>query len=489
MKTTRWAVLAAAGIGVAAVVWGCGGKQAGDGATARVGPFQVDVSNRPEKPIVGDNTLVITVRDSTGTPVRGATVAAVVSMPAMGAMPYMESRGSVVETKPGVYEASYGIQMQGDWDADVRIRAADGRQGEAGLRLSTTRGGLAFTDAATSAAAAGAADTATAAADTVGDLVGIRLDVVRRQEIGVTTEAVAARDLDATILAAGRVAYDETRRADVAPKFGGWARDVRVDYTGSPVRKGETLLTVYSPALFAAEQEYLEALKAGNDADLAQAARQRLLLWDVPASTLDAIASSGKPLEAVPIVAPVGGVVVEKNVVEGSAFSPGTVLYRIAPIDPVWVIASVYQYELPLVRTGMEAGIQVAYLPGASRTGRVSYVNPYLDPSTRTGEVRIDVRNPTGDLKPGMYVDVLLHRSLGKRLAVPESAVLYAGERRIVFVDMGDGRLVPRDVTLGAKAGDWFEVERGLEAGDVVVTSGNFLVAAESRLKAAAHAR
>lgn len=484
MKRLRTAAALAAGIALALVAWGCGGRGVVVVAS-RVGPFQVSASNRPAKPIVGDNRLVLVVRDSTGAPVRGASVAVVVTMPAMGAMPAMESRGKVAETRPGVYEAAYGLQMQGDWDVGVRIAAAGGRTAEAGLRLSTTRSGLSFADEGSGDAGTGAV----VPADTLGDLAEVRLDAARRQEIGVTTAPVGARDLDATIEAAGRVAYDETRRAEISPKFGGWARNVSVDYTGSPVRKGETLLTVYSPEILAAEQELLEALRSGTDSDLAQAARQRLRLWDVPEATLDAIASSGRPLEAVPIVAPVSGVVVEKNVVEGSSFMAGTVLYKIAPVDPVWVIASVYQYELPLVRAGMEASIRVDYLPGASRTGRVSYVNPYLDPATRTGEVRIDVPNPGGDLKPGMYVDVALHRSLGKRLAVPEAAVLYAGERRVVFVDLGDGRLAPRDVTLGVKAGPWFEVRGGLRAGDVVVTSGNFLVAAESRLHAAAQSR
>lgn len=483
MKRRRKAVVLAAGIALALLAWGCGDRGAGGRAESRMGPFQVSVANRPAKPVVGDNKLIVVVRDSTGAPVRGAAVAAVVSMAAMGAMPAMESRGKIAETKPGVYEAAYGLQMQGDWDVEIRIDAA-GRRAEAGLRLSTTRGGLAFTDAGAPAMA----DVA-GAADTLGDLAEIRLDSGRRQEIGVTTAPIEMRDLDATIEAAGRVAYDETRRAEIAPKFGGWARKVTVDYTGSPVRKGETLLTVYSPEILAAEQEYLESLKSGTDSDLAQAARQRLRLWDVPAATLDAIASSGKPLEEIPIVAPVSGVVLEKNVVEGSSFAAGAILYKLAPVDPVWVVASVYQYELPLVRAGMEATIRLDYLPGASRTGRVSYVNPYLDPMTRTGEVRIDARNPDAQLKPGMYVNVSLHRSIGKRLAVPEAAVLYAGERRVVFVDLGDGRLAPRDVTLGIKAGSWFEVKGGLRAGDVVVTSGNFLVAAESRLRAAAQAR
>ena len=164
----------------------------------------------------------------------------------------------------------------------------------------------------------------------------------------------------------------------------------------------------------------------------------------------------------------------------------GQTLYKIAPIHPVWVMANVYPYELPLVRPGMAATILTPFLPEQSRRGRVAYVNPYLDPETRTAQVRIEAPNVRGDLRPDMFLDVALESSLGKRLAVPESAVLYVGDRKIVFVDLGDGRLAPRDVTLGAKAGEYYEVLGGLTKGEIVVTSGNFLVAAESRLKSAA---
>jgi len=163
----------------------------------------------------------------------------------------------------------------------------------------------------------------------------------------------------------------------------------------------------------------------------------------------------------------------------------GQLLYKIAPIHPVWVVASVYQYELALVRSGMAAVIETPFLPERSRNGRVSYVNPFLDPNTRTGEVRVTVPNARGDLKPGMFVDVMLERDLGTRLAIPTSAVLYEGDRSIVFVDLGPAGFAPREVALGTKAGDYVEVKAGIAPGDEIVTSGNFLIAAESKLKAA----
>ena len=323
----------------------------------------------------------------------------------------------------------------------------------------------------------------------------INIDAARRQEIGIRTAPVQVRTLSATVRAVGRVAYDETRQAEVTLKFSGYVRDLRVDFTERPVRAGEVLFTAYSPELWSAQQEYIEALRVAGDSslavhgppetELALAARRRLELWDITPGEIQQIAREGKPREAIPIVAPASGVVTEKNVYRGSAFTPGQVLYKIAPLDPAWVLASVYQVDLPLLKVGMLATLANPYLDERSRHGRVSFISPALQAETRTGQVRVEVPNPRGDLKPGMFVNVELAVALGKRLAVPESAVLPTGDRRVVFVDLGNGRLEPRDVQLGARAGDYFEVLSGLKPGEVVVTSGNFLVAAESKLKSA----
>jgi Cu(I)/Ag(I) efflux system membrane fusion protein len=179
-------------------------------------------------------------------------------------------------------------------------------------------------------------------------------------------------------------------------------------------------------------------------------------------------------------------VVTEKNVVQGSPFQAGQVLFRIAPLDPVWIIASIPQQDAGFVRSGMTATIRDPYQSAAGRRGRVSFVYPSLDSMTRTAEVRIETRNPDGRLQPGTFVDVELVTASLQRLAVPESAVLPTGERHVVFVDLGDGRLAPREVQVGARAGGYYEVLAGLSAGEVVVTSGNFLVAAESKLRSAA---
>lgn len=488
------------------VLAGCARKSATTARTEarQIGVFRIAVENRPARPVVGDNRLIVTIRDAAGKPVVGATIEMAAVMEAMGTMPRMQSNGVVTESGPGEYGIRYGLSMAGEWDLNLAIRAPDGAQAVASWRLSTSTEEVAFSAGTPPPGAAPTPSASPGASGTV-PIPGfgpVLLDDVRRQSIGLRTAVVGSRPIRATIRAAGKVAYDETRRSEVSLKFGGWIRRIHVDYTGRVVRKGEPLVSVYSPELLSAQQEFLLALRplsatggmtgmessnreAGPDPELAAAARQRLRLWDITPEQIDAIARSGKPLEAVPIVAPASGVVVEKNVVEGSSFMAGQILYKLAPIHPVWVLASVYQFELPLVRSGMTAVIETPFLPNRSRTGRVSYVTPYLDPSTRTGEVRVTVSNPQGDLKPGMFVDVMLERDLGSRVAIPVGAVLYEGDRSIVFVDLGPAGLVPREVALGAKAGDYVEVKAGLGPGDVIVTSGNFLVAAESKLKAA----
>ena len=494
------------------------GEGAGKAAMQAVGGLQIGVASTPDPPRTGDNALAIVVQDAAGKPVRGAAVDAVVSMPAMGAMPYMESRGKVKEVKPGVYRAEYGVAMNGEWDVNIRVRPKDGATVEAAYRLSTSTNGLAFASGTPSVGrdqpagsmpgmagmpgmpgmpAAGSGQEQPSPGVGMESTPGtISIAAARRQEIGIRTAPVQVRDLSTTVRAVGRVAYDETRQAEVALKFSGWVRDLRADFTGRSVHAGEVLFTAYSPELWSAQQEYIEALRAASDSsmavdrqsetELAIAARRRLQLWDITPAEIQQIAREGKPREALPIVAPVSGVVTEKNVVRGSPFTAGQVLYKIAPLDPAWVIASIYQVDLPLLRGGMPAVLTNPYLDERSRHGSVSFIYPSLQAETRTGQVRIEVPNPRGDLKPGMFVNVELEVSLGRRLAVPESAVLPTGERRVVFVDVGDGRLAPRDVQLGARAGDYFEVLSGLKPGEVVVTSGNFLVAAESKLKSAA---
>jgi len=317
----------------------------------------------------------------------------------------------------------------------------------------------------------------------------IVVDPARRDQLGVHMAKVVRAPLSRSIRAVGRIAYDEKRLEDVTLKLGGFISKLHVSETGQPVAKGQLLFTLYSPELFAAQQEYLLARGSRGDADggrgdyLVRAAEKKLELWGLARGELDALAQRGKPLEDMPFYSPASGYVIEKKVVEGASVMAGERLFRIAALDRVWVEAEVYEADLPAIEKGQHATITLSYLPGKSYEGKVAYVYPYLDPGSRTGKVRIELPNDKLELKPEMFATVAFQIELGPRLQIPIGAVVYTGPRRLVFLDLGEGRLRPQEVTLGARSEDSVEVIRGLTEGQEVVASGNFLIAAESRLR------
>jgi Cu(I)/Ag(I) efflux system membrane fusion protein len=323
----------------------------------------------------------------------------------------------------------------------------------------------------------------------------IHIDGGRRGVLGIRTSKVTRAPLDLEITAKGRVAVDETRLHDITLKIGGYVSDLRVNATGQAVSRGQTLFTLYSPELYAAEQEYLiarqnqDAMRVNGDTThtdrLVHAAETKLRLWGIGEVQLAALVKRGEPIERVPFSSPASGVVVEKNVVDGAAVTMGQRLFRIADLGDVWVEADVYESDLPRITRNMPASIALDYLPGKTFDGKVAFIYPYLDPASRTGRVRIALPNKGLELKPDMYTTVTFKLPLGPRLVVPISAVVYTGPRRVVFVDLGNGALRPQEVTIGARRADLVEIASGLKEGDAVVSSGNFLVAAESRVRSA----
>jgi Cu(I)/Ag(I) efflux system membrane fusion protein len=334
------------------------------------------------------------------------------------------------------------------------------------------------------------------------DLVAVResetrsgtviIDPERRKRIGLATTAVARRPMKLTIQAVGAVRYDETRLHDVNLRMGGWVQKLQVAETGQRVSVGQPLFSLYSPELYAAELEYLSTRQPGPEAlsearaGMERAARQRLELLGLSKAQLDALAARGSAEQNVTISAPASGYVIEKDVVDGARVEAGMRVYRIADLSKVWVDAELYETDLPYVQVGQSAQVELPHVPGASFAGTIDYVYPALDAQTRTGRARIVLDNPKLDLKPDMYADVRLEVPLGERLAVPDGAVVYTGPRRLVFVDRGEGKLEPRPVQLGVHVDGHYEVVGGVVEGEQVVSSGNFLVAAESRIRSAA---
>jgi Cu(I)/Ag(I) efflux system membrane fusion protein len=326
----------------------------------------------------------------------------------------------------------------------------------------------------------------------------VQISPERQQLIGVKIGTVEIKPLEKVIRTVGRVDYDEKRLTTISPKIGGWIEDLFVDFTGRFVQQGEPLLTIYSPELVSTQEEYLLALRAKKELvkspfseiassgnSLAESARRRLKLWDITDDQIKALEESGQPKKTVTLYSPFSGIVLEKVAYKGMNIMPGTALYKLADLSVVWVYADIYEYELPFIRLGQQGTVQLSYLPGEAFTGKAIYIYPSLDPSTRTAKVRFEFPNPHGKLKPEMYANVEIKVHLGSKLAVPEGAIIDTGIRQLAIIDKGSGYFEPREVKVGAKVDNYYEVIRGLKAGERVVTSANFLIDSESKLKEA----
>ena len=326
----------------------------------------------------------------------------------------------------------------------------------------------------------------------------VQISPERQQLIGVRIGTVEKRLLQKVIRTNGRVEFDEKRLATISPKIGGWIEELYVDFTGAPVKKGAPLLTLYSPELVSTQEEYLAALRARQELAaspypevaasgnaLVESARRRLRLWDISEEQIRELEQTGQVRKSLTLYSPYGGIVLEKMAFKGMRVEPGMALYKLADLSVVWLIADIYEYELPLIRLGQQASINLSYLPGEAFTGKAVFIYPYLDAQTRTARVRFEFANPRGTLKPEMYAGVEITIRLGDKVAVPEGAIIDTGIRKVAIVEKGAGYFEPRDVKLGTKAGDYYEVLDGLKVGERVVTSANFLIDSESKLKEA----
>ena len=323
----------------------------------------------------------------------------------------------------------------------------------------------------------------------------------QQQLIGVKTVKVSLKPLQKVIRTVGRIEADERKQATVNTKIEGWIEKLYVDYTGRYVKKGEPLAEIYSPELLATQQEFLGVLKwatqpgdkkkddtlglmIAKDANAAlDAARERLRLWDISEAQIKHIEQTRKAVRTLTLYSPVSGFVTQKMAVQGMKVMPGEKLFDIADLSTLWIIADIYEYELSFVRVGQPARITLSYFPGRELSSQIDYIYPTISADTRTTKVRLTLPNPGGRLKPQMFTNVEIRINLGKRLVVPESAVIDTGTRQVVYVDGGNGAFEPREVQLGLRADGAAEVLRGLKTGEKVVSSANFLIDSEAQLK------
>src|SRR6266852_6082192 len=329
-------------------------------------------------------------------------------------------------------------------------------------------------------------------------LAPVQLSAERLQSIGVKFGTVERKPVQDEIRATGTVAIDETRLSYVQTRISGQIEKVFADATYQYVRKGQRLFTIHSPELIVAEREYLLAKQnekelsqstvpgvAAGVASLLSSSKERLSQWNIPPREIARLESTGQVIEALEIDSPVSGYITERNALPNLNVQPETRLYTVADLCSVWVLAQIFQNDLGRVKVGAPTSLTVDSYPGRVFRGKVDFIYPDVDITTRTARVRLVFSNPNLTLAPGMYVNVDLQVPLGNQLVIPASGVLQSGTRQIVFVDRGAGYLEPRDVLLGPQAGDEYIVLKGLKAGERIVTSANFLVDSESQLQAA----
>lgn len=326
----------------------------------------------------------------------------------------------------------------------------------------------------------------------------INISPTKQQLIGLKTTKVESRDVTKTIRTVGMVELDQSRVYRVHTRFKGWVEEVYVPGEGDTVYAGQPLVSIYSPELYTTQEEYLLALRSVRELKdssfsgvvegserLLDAARRRLKLWDISDSEIQRLERTGEPLEYTKLYSPYSGYVTKTMAEPGMYVQPGTELFAIANTSSVWVLADIYESELSYIKPGVKATIELPYGDTGPIEGKISHVYPYVEGSSRTVKARFEFPNPDGALLPMMYVNVNIEIELGEKLVIPEEAVLNTGGRKIVFVALGDGHMEPREIMVLTKADGYAVVHHGLEAGETVVTSGNFLIDSESQLKAA----
>jgi Cu(I)/Ag(I) efflux system membrane fusion protein len=316
------------------------------------------------------------------------------------------------------------------------------------------------------------------------DTTGVPVDRASASRLGITFARAATRPIAAGTRVVGTLSYAEPRREYVNARVMGWVEKLYADYQGKPVRKGEPLLALYAPELLSAQEEYLSAKQLG-DSSLVAAARRRLTLWNIPEDQIELLDRTGTAQRTLLLRAPISGEIAEKRVIDGQAVQAGDNLFLIADRSVLWVDLAVFETDARMLSIGVPVELTVDALPGRTYQGRVTFIHPSLDTTTRTLTARVEVKNRDGRLRPGMYVTARLTPASTQRLTVPLTAVLPTGTRQLVFVNRGDGRFVPRDVQTGVRSDSLVEIVSGLKPGDEVVASATYLLDSETNLAAA----
>lgn len=316
--------------------------------------------------------------------------------------------------------------------------------------------------------------------------VSIDVPLEQQSKIGLKVLRAEKKKIEHLIRTVGSVTADQTKEAHVHTKINGWIEQIYADYIGKPVKKGQSLFELYSPDLVSTQEEYLAARKQGAPGrEIAATALERLKFWGVPQAEIDRLKKSGKTKRSVTFDSPVNGFIVNKTAIQGMYITPEMELYHIADLSRIWIIVTLYEYDVAVISVGDEAEIQLPYDPDKSFKGKISYIYPEIELETRTAKARIELDNPDQKLKPGMFSNISLKKNLGEAIVIPDDAIIDTGIRKIVFVKTGTSHFEPREVKAGPRIENMFAILSGLKEGEEIVTSAHFLIDAESKFQAA----
>ncbi|MCH7819343.1 MAG: efflux RND transporter periplasmic adaptor subunit [Candidatus Marinimicrobia bacterium] len=511
INAIKYVLIAVLVISALLVTDGCGTKE---GEIHQIGNLNVSFWVVPDPPSVGENEFKVKLTDAGGQPVTNASVGIKYFMPAMAGMPAMGSELEAEHNAEGLYSVILNLSMGGTfpWDVTVTINRKGENPVSGQWRVTSGKKGTPFLSSSDGASEDGmemmkmdeGSSMEMGEQDNI--MVGKKSKALtfgitpyQQQLIGVKKDSVRIRKLISTIKTVGHVVRNENLISSVNMRFGGWIDTLHIKYVGQKVLKDEPLMNVYSPDLIEAQEEYLQTFGAREIVsvltaessgkskwqrnDLRRSAELKLRLLGMTDEQMKGILKHKRPDLSVLIQSPRTGYIVEMNTMEGSYFKTGTDLFIIADLSSVWVHAEVYEYEASYVKIGQEARIFLTYDSGTAYVGKVQYIYPSVNLDTRTVKLQIEFPNPDMRLKPGMYADVEIEIDAGEGITVPRSAVLTTGTRHLVFIDRGNGRFEPRDISVAGRSNEYYLVSEGLKEGEVVVTSANFLIDSEAQMR------
>jgi Cu(I)/Ag(I) efflux system membrane fusion protein len=315
--------------------------------------------------------------------------------------------------------------------------------------------------------------------------IPIKVPKEQQDRIGLKTSKALKKSITHTIRTVGTVTADERKEAHIHTKLNGWIEKIFANYLGKSVKKGDSLFELYSPELVSTQEEYISANKQGGvGKELAQAALERLKLWGVPSREIKRLKSSKKSSRTMTFESPVDGFIIHKNATQGMYITPGMELYQIADLSRVWIMVTLYEFDVAIVKLGDEVEVEMPYGQSLKLRANINYISPDIETETRTAKARIEVDNMKQSLKPGMYVNVIVRKELGESIVVPDDAIIDTGLRKIVFVRSHEIHFEPREVKIGPRVNGQFIIMSGLKTGEEVVSSAHFYLDAESKLKA-----